>query len=396
MSPPHRHPRWPPPLRAVLAFLPALGILLAIAGCGKKGPPLPPLKRGPDRVTEVVARQTGRQAVVTGLLPERSEDGSPLRPLQEVRIFRLNRSLALAGGGTRGKAAVRAALRQFTREAKRIATLSGETLGEFLSGRRLTYVDPEPVEGTLPAEGQEVTYAITVVDVEKRSSPLSPFAPIRLLPPPLPPSNLRAEYSEKRIRIQWEPPSSPEGSGEPAYNVYRSQTPGKLEAHPRNGKPLDRPFFEEEAFAFGNTYYYVVRTVAGDKPPLRESEDSVPLTVSPVDVYPPGIPTGVAVSAESGVIKLYWFPNSEPDLGVYRIYRSEQETEGFELIGTVGPSESIHVDTNVLPGVKYYYAITAVDQANPPNESERSEVHGDRLPPAAKQPPARTPPPRRP
>jgi fibronectin type 3 domain-containing protein len=107
----------------------------------------------------------------------------------------------------------------------------------------------------------------------------------------------------------------------------------------------------------------------------------MPIQLSPADIYPPSVPVGLAVSAEHGVINLYWFPNSESDLGGYRIYRSEKEDEDFHVIGTVGGTESTFVDITAKAGVKYYYAISAVDQSSPPNESAHSEVRGDRLPP---------------
>jgi hypothetical protein len=199
--------------------------------------------------------------------------------------------------------------------------------------------------------------------------------------------------SEKRIRLSWEPPAA-EGKGESAlYNLYRAEAPGAFPERPRNEKPLPQPFFEDEDFSFGRTYYYAARSVLAEKGSVGESEDSLPAQVTPADVYPPAVPTGLAVSAENGVIKLYWFPNSESDLGGYRIYRSEREGEGFEAIGSAGRAESTYIDGTARPGVKYYYAVTAVDQSVPPNESARSEVHGDRLPPvrppAGREPPAR-------
>jgi len=325
--------------------------------------------------------------VLTGVLPEHSEDGSPVKGILEVRIFRLDRALTPQGYTLAGKSAQRTAFRQFNKEARRVATLSGDNLEKALAGRRLTYIDPQPVATANTENGSNLTYAMTVVDVVKRSSQLSRLTEIRVLSPPLPPSNLRAEMSEKHITIRWEPPS-PQGGREPAgYNVYRAEREGRYPERPRNERPLTQLFFEEEGFEFDRTYSYVVRSVAGEPPRYRESEDSVPLAVNAHDVYPPAVPTGLAVSAEEGVMKLYWFPNNETDLAGYRIYRSERETEGFELIGEAGPADTTYVDKTLRTGIKYYYSVTAVDRATPPNESDRSEAHGDRLPPSREAPP---------
>ena len=366
--------------------------LLSAAGCGKKGPPLPPLKRGPDRVTGVSLRQLGGRVVVTGVMPERSQDGGAVLPLLEVRIFRLDRPAQAEGASLTGKAAQRMALRQFSREARRIATLTGEMLAKSVAMRRLTFIDPDPAPSLAATESRDLTYAVTVVDTEKRSSPLSPLTTIRLSRPPLPPSNLEAEPSATSIRLRWIPPSSQAGKEPYGYNIYRSEEEGSYPEHPLNEKPLPQPTFDDEHAPFGRTYYYVVRTVVGEKPPYRESEDSTALGVTPMDLYPPSVPTGLAVSAEGGVMKLYWFPNAEPDLAGYRIYRSGKEGEGFEQIGEVGPAETDFVDRGVQPGVKYFYCITAFDTATPPNESGRSMVHGDRLPPPTETPAGSKPP----
>ena len=383
--------RWVIPGRGaplLLCLMMTAGLLQA-TGCGKKGPPLPPLRHGPNRVTELSCRQKGNQVLLTGLLPDKNQDGGPVAEIREVRIFRMDRGGTALSPGSAGRSTQRAALKQFNREARRLASLSGEALTKALSGRRVAFIDPDPVSGAVPDRGQDFTYAILAVDSDKHASPLSPLVTIRILPPPLPPSNLRSEVSEKRIRLVWEPPAA-EGKEEGTlYNLYRAEAPGIFPERSRNEKPQPQPFFEDEDFSFGKTYHYVVRSVIVEKGSSRESEDSLPLQVTPADVYPPAVPTGLAVSAESRVIKLYWFPNSENDLGGYRIYRSEKEGEGFEAIGGVGPQESTYIDGTAAPGVKYYYAVTAVDQSVPPNESARSEVHGDRLPPAGQAPPAR-------
>jgi hypothetical protein len=357
--------------------------LLAELACGKKGPPLAPLLKGPDRVSSLTCKQQGEEVLLTAVLPDKNQDGGPLASIQEVRIFRLEGGLAQ--GLTSGRTAQRTAVRQFNREAKRVATLSGEALGKAIAGRRVAYTDPHPLAAAVPEKGRDVTYAMTVVDVEKHSSPLSSRVTIRVLPPPLPPANLRSEVSEKRIRISWEPPARAAQPETIFYNLYRTEAEGALPEKSRNEKPIQQPFFDDEEFAFGKSYTYVVRSVLSEKTPV-ESRDSTALSVTPQDVYPPAPPTGLAVSAENGTIKLYWFPNSEPDLGGYRIYRSQEEAGEFEEIASVGSAESTYADATARPGVKYYYALTALDRSVPPNESARSEVHGDRLPPAGSAP----------
>jgi hypothetical protein len=359
------------------------GAILLSMACGKKGPPMPPLRRGPDRMASVSARQEGKGVVLTGLLPQHSQDGGPLAPIVEVRIWRLDRGGLTGLSGGQAKTAERNAVRQFTKDAKRIATVEGEALRKALSGRRFAFLDPDPLGGEIPQAGKDLTYALTAVDIEKRSSTVSNFAALRLLPPPMPPANLQAEVSEKAIRLFWEPPAPQAQEVSVQYNVYRSETEGLFLDPPRNAQPLAQPAFEDTEFSFGKEYFYSVRSVAVSGKASRESEGSASLKLSAKDVYAPVAPTGFAVSAEGNVIKLYWFPNSETDLAGYRIYRSTSETEGFTELARPAAADSTYVDAAVEAGVKYYYSITAVDTAEPPNESERSEVRTDRIAPQA-------------
>ena len=380
----------PPIPHSILPLLLIGGVLLGV-GCGKKGPPLAPLKRGPDRVTGVSARQEGNEVILVGLLPTRSQDGGPLTPITEVLVFRLDRGGLESGKETASKTFQRSAMRQFTKDSRRIAALTGDALASSRAGRRLTYVDPSPVDGPIPKGGKDLTYAMIAVDAENRSSSLSPFAAIRILPPPEPPVDLKAELSEKSIRLSWEAPQA-SGEGEaPLYNVYRSELDGVFLEPPRNALPLKALLFEETSFSFGKHYSYVVRSVLVSGKSSRESVNSAALAVDPRDVYAPAAPTGFAVSAEGGVLKLFWFPNDETDLAAYKIYRSESETGEFVQIGSVAPTETSYVDQAVKPGVRYYYCLTAVDGAEPPNESSRSEVRGDRLPPVKPSAPGKKP-----
>ncbi len=106
-------------------------------------------------------------------------------------------------------------------------------------------------------------------------------------------------------------------------------------------------------------------------PPLRESLPCDEAEARPLDLYAPKAPTGLAAAVEGQAIKLYWFPNSEADLHGYRVYRREAKGE-FRPIGDVDAVETSFADTTAARGVRYYYVVTALDLATPPNESARS------------------------
>lgn len=81
-----------------------------------------------------------------------------------------------------------------------------------------------------------------------------------------------------------------------------------------------------------------------------------------VDRVRPAPPAGLAAEAESGSVRLKWSANCENNISEYRIYRyTDDEFPQAAVVNSVLPPDSTALDTGVLPGVSYYYWITAVD-----------------------------------
>ena len=80
----------------------------------------------------------------------------------------------------------------------------------------------------------------------------------------------------------------------------------------------------------------------------------------------PASPRGLYSITGDECVYLYWYPNTEPDLAGYRVYRSTHSTGTYLEIGVV--SSPSFVDHNVVNGVTYYYSVTAFDHDG--NESE--------------------------
>ena len=142
---------------------------------------------------------------------------------------------------------------------------------------------------------------------------------------------------------------------------------------PVNDSPLASPAFEDPRFAFGVERCYVVRTVdtfgAGQ---IVASEPSTPACVTPKDTFPPAAPRGLQAVAGDKAISLIWEPNAEADLAGYLVLRAIAPGGTLERL-TPGPiRETTYNDATVSPGVRYIYAVVAVDTAAPSNASPAS------------------------
>jgi len=116
--------------------------------------------------------------------------------------------------------------------------------------------------------------------------------------------------------------------------------------------------------------YWRVSSIDGDG---KESDFSS-VDDFTIDITPPAVPSGLQVIAGNGQVSLSWNANTQVDLSHYQIYRST--TGGFtptqsNLIDKVDKPDTTFIDTGLTNETRYYYRISAVDNAG--NESEFSD-----------------------
>ena len=351
--------------RALVWVILAAAAGLHAAGCGKKGPPLPPIRILPRPAQNVHVRQVGADVLLDATVSLNRTDDTPLGPEARVQIMRMRPSPTLKPSNV----SVRYLMTVFQRQATVVASVA--VSGHFVYHDRSVLGDaPAAGAGAPAAAPPRYLYAVQLVDGHGQSSALSAVQEILLAPPPAMPLRLKVETAEGEVRLAWES-GAPDAKGE-LFNVYRR--PGAQDEEPLvplNTAPLSERTYVDTRFTYGETYRYSVRALLQPPPPLRESVPCDEVEVLPLDVFPPKAPTGLVAAVEGQAIKLYWFPNSEPDLHGYRAYRREAKGE-YRLIGEVGAAETSFADTTAARGVRYYYEVTALDGATPPNESPRS------------------------
>lgn len=84
-------------------------------------------------------------------------------------------------------------------------------------------------------------------------------------------------------------------------------------------------------------------------------ESTTPVAVN----LPPHRVDGVYSVTGDQEVTIYWRPNQEDDISYYTVYRNNQPTGTFTLIGTTAGTQ--FVDQDVANGATYYYAVAAVD-----------------------------------
>jgi predicted small lipoprotein YifL len=389
-------------LRALL-FVCCLLSPVLVAGCGKKGPPLPPLNLAPEAPRAVSARRLGDTVYLQLTVPAKSATGPGPYSIDHIDVYAVtlapgavpppNRDL-LKPEHVIGKIAVRPPPdpdAEAPTDDKRPLPGDVVTFVEKITEAQLTPQNivrpaktetaPKPPAAATaapavpppPAGPQVLTrvYAVQGMSARRKAGIVSQRIEVPLLAAP---GVVRAGTSssdEKSVTVTWEPPPSlsDEAPGV-LYNVYEMRAAGSgavgvpgLAPAPLNPQPLDVTSFSRPGAETGKEQCFVVRSVATVGTSTIEGDPSDPICVTPRDTFPPAPPKALAAVAGTGAVNLIWDPNSEGDLAGYLVLRGEAPGDTLEPLTPQPIRETRYNDRAVRPGVAYVYAIVAVDKA---------------------------------
>lgn len=136
--------------------------------------------------------------------------------------------------------------------------------------------------------------------------------------------------------------------------------------------PLAITEFPIAGVTYGVERCFVIRAVDMVSGALAQGGESPRGCVTPVDTFPPAAPKSLGAIAGAGVINLIWEPNTEADLAGYIVLRGDAPGDTLQAITTAPVKETTYRDNTVRPGVRYVYAVVAVDSATPQNVSPQS------------------------
>jgi hypothetical protein len=389
---------------------------LVVAGCGKKGPPLPPLRLVPAPATELSARRTASEVELRFTLPTRNQNGPGPIELDRIEVYAItlppasppaaNRDLLvkerLIGtvpvrptpeegepeapvdpNDTRPEPGARAIfVEELTEEKLKPVMLKPDADASRdpksgLAAAAKAAAGPGGGRGAPsavaeipePAPDHPVRiYALRGVTRGGRPGPPAQRIVVPLIAIPSAPGGVDVRFNERQFMITWVPPVL-EGAATLAFNVYA----GANESIPLNATPLTAAAYEHGPVRYGDEQCFAVRTLQSVQNVTIESGPSPPTCVAPTDIFPPAAPQGLQIVAAPEGVSLSWNANTEADLAGYVVLRAEAPGETLQPL-TPGPiSEPTYRDTSVQSGVRYVYAIVAVDKAKPPNTSAQSE-----------------------
>lgn len=448
-----------------LPALIATVLAVSFAGCGKKGPPLAPLRLVPAGVSELAARQTGDDVELRFALPTTNANGPGQIDLARIEVYavtvgpgavappnrdllvnaRLVGTIAVKPPPVEGEAEAPGAppdkrpgpgdhvtfVDQLT-AAKRtpvvipvavvkgqkppvagqpvaaqppaapppataaeipaVAALPDAAAAEAGTVQPLATVQTTEIPGQIPVMAAvpalpaaafvdppvppvpPVTYPTRVYAIRGISKSGRPGVPSARVTVPLvdavaPPSAVAAQMpTANSVAIDWKPPVLEAGAKPLAFNIYRSNATDA----PLNPQPVAEAKFDVSGVEYGKEQCFVVRTVQKIDVLTIESAPSPPACLTPLDKFPPAAPADLRAVAEDGSVSLVWDPNTEPDLDGYLILRGEVPGGTLTPLTTQVVKDATYRDTTVKPGVRYMYAVVAVDNASPRNQSAAS------------------------
>ena len=348
-------------------------VLLSI-NCGKRRPPLPPVERVQQRTDLLSGVQRGNQVILSWPAPRRNASDTSVQSIRRIDVYRL---------AEKPRAPLALTAEDF---ATRSTLVGSVTYDEIKKATEfLTYTDTLELAG----EPTRLRYAIRYVNAAGQRAGFSNFL---LLEPAariaLPPTIVATgkEVSEDTVTISWQPPTANIDGSTPVnllgYNVYRMSDIGDELVEPINDSLVSGTQYQDRNFKPGETYHYVVRSVSlGTEGAQVESLNSNSISVSPRDIFPPSAPASITVAAAPGRLSIFFPANPEGDIAGYNIYRStdpDLSKNKWDKLNADLLTRTTFQDEKVESGKRYYYYLTAVDQAG--NVSPASEVVSETVP----------------
>ncbi len=341
-----------------------LAVVLTLSACGKKGPPLPPLRSLPATTADLSVRQRGAQLLLEFTYPTATPGGQALGGITSVEVWEADRPAVATPAtsvapvtpttGTTGAVAAPTPTEAPTTEAPTEGVQA--PIGTAGTATTEPTTTPETVAEPIVAPG---SVGSTVPPGPAATVPPAPAAPAAPVVEPGPPALDPREFALAGKKIL-------------------TLATADIGAATLGDKVvLMLPIAESEAEI--TVRHFQIRTVGplGDR-----SEPSNMTRIVPRKVPTP--PAEIVATPKATGIDLSWQP-VQGAIG-YLVYRRDAAAKNYgkPLQAVVAPAVSV-TDATAQLGASYIYAVTTVSRRAPLVESaiqsEREVRYADRYPP---------------
>jgi hypothetical protein len=163
------------------------------------------------------------------------------------------------------------------------------------------------------------------------------------------------------------------------YNVYRVARAAGADIGalaPVNATPIEGTAFTVAPITLGEEGCFQVRALRVYGSARLESAPSERACTTFVDTFPPPPPANLAAVGSEGGVSLIWDPSPGADVAGYLVLRGEIGAAGapatLAALTAQPIRETTYRDATPRRGVRYVYAVVAIDGATPPNRSVES------------------------
>lgn len=354
------------PLQALTIFLAIFSLFLStLAGCGKKGSPLPPEGLVPEAVTTIKAKGTSGSLFISWTMPKKNTDGSKLVDLAGFKLYKKS-----------GEGCPTCPSGKYPLYMDIDLESPGATI---IQGKTITFIDSEL------QEGKYYSYKVAPYNKSGYFGAFSEAINIKWQSPPPLPKGFQGSASDRTAVLQWQPfeLAKEDVSAEeisPAVNIYRSETSGTYPPVPITKTPVTGNSFTDIGLDNNKQYYYIARSLIKTGNTIIESEPSGEIVLVPVDTVAPSPPKRLTVVIADVGVRLFWETEPKSDILGYNVYRRKKGQLAAEKINETPVEGTTYNDYDVSDGDSYYYSLTAVDNSLQKNESAPSEEVSIKIP----------------
>jgi hypothetical protein len=322
-------------------------LMSVLTGCGFKGAPIAPERTDPARIDDLTVKVVDGEVILQFTLPTRLANGKPLEQLDALMVYRLSPAQGRYFCRTCGDEP------ELAFSVSEGIAAPGEKFSvseRFVAGEQFRAAYSVVACRSLFSCGK----ASSTVEVELGFAPQAPQKP-------------ELKVAGGLVLLAW-PEVETLIDGSPMFDLvgYRVVREGQIR---QESSLVAANVYVDPMPLYGLQATYTVRAVRlrGETEIAGPPSPEVEVTV--VDLAPPPVPRGLSLSAVSGEVRLHWEPVATEEVVVVRIYRRQGSRGEFEKIAEVEAGEALYIDTAVLPSVKYFYKLTAVDSSPAANES---------------------------